>query len=252
MTQMTLDDLVEQLRQMHGGRLRCVLLYGSAAVGESRDRQSDLNVLVLVDAIDPAQLEALGQTTRAWEEAGNPPPLELTVTEWERSADIFPMEYADILERHRVLHGALPLAGVRVHRADLRRQAEHEAMGKVLRLRQGIMHAGTDPRQQRDLLGGSHSTLMVIFRAAVRTAGEPAPRDRAELIARTAALAGFDPAPFLRVLAFVRDQGDLPSREVESLLFGTLAGMERLVTWLDAQDPGTADADAGAGAADAA
>src|SRR5258707_8543144 len=29
-----------------------------------------------------------------------------TVDEWRHSADVFPMEYADILERHRVLHGA--------------------------------------------------------------------------------------------------------------------------------------------------
>src|SRR5690606_32343766 len=102
--------------------------------------------------------------------------------------DIFPMEYADILERHKVLHGALPDTAVTVKRSDLRRQTEYEAMGKVLRLRQGIMRAGADVKQQLDLLRASHSTLMVVFRGAVRTVGEAAPRERELLIGRVAEL----------------------------------------------------------------
>ncbi len=237
MAQMTLDELVGQLRQMHGGRLRCVLLYGSAAAGEQLGRTSDLNVLVLVESIDTTQLEALAQTARAWEEAGNPPPLELTVREWLRSADIFPMEYADILERHRVVHGSLPTEGLSVQLSDLRRQTEYEAMSKVLRLRQGIMRVGDDARQQKELLSASHSTLMVILRAAVRTTGERAPADRAELITRVAALAGFDERHFQRVLALVRGGVDVSAQEAEQLLFGTLDSMERLTEWLDAQVP---------------
>lgn len=237
MARMTLDQLVAQLAQVHGAKLRCVLLYGSAAAGESVERHSDLNVLVLVDAIDPAQLEALGATARAWTEAGNPPPFELTVEEWQRSADIFPMEYADILERHRVLHGALPPATT-VDREDLRRQTEHEAMGKVLRLRQGIMHAGTDTARQLDLLRASHGTLMAIFRAALRVAGERAPSDREALIARVAALAGLDGGPFSRVHAHVKGRTALAAREAEGVLFATLAGMQRLTTWLDTYDTG--------------
>ncbi len=239
MAKMTLEDLVGQLQHMHGGKLRCVLLYGSAAANEQLDKLSDLNVLVLVDTIEPLQLEALGQTARAWGEAGNPPPLELTVAEWERSADIFPMEYADILERHRVLHGALPELVTTVARSDLRRQTEYEAMSKVLRLRQGIMRAGQDVVQQLELLRASHSTLMVIFRAAIRTAGESAPADKVQLITRVAELAELDATPFLRVAKLVKGQGDVSSKDAEQLLFATLAGMEQLTAWLDAhaQDP---------------
>lgn len=236
MARMTLEQLVEQLRQMHGDKLRCVVLYGSAAASESVSQGTDQNVLVLVDAINPVQLEALGATTRAWLDAGNPPPLELTVSEWERSADIFPMEYADILERHRVLHGALP-PGVAISRHDLRRQAEFEAMGKVLRLRQGIMHAGTDGKRQAELLRASHSTLMVIFRAVVRCIGEQAPAQRDALIERVAELVGLDPAPFARVLSIVRDGSTPASKEAEALLFGTLEGMQQVAAWLDTHDP---------------
>jgi hypothetical protein len=124
-----------------------------------------------------------------------------------------------------------------VSRLDLRRQTEFEAMGKVLRLRQGIMHAGTDAKRQTELLRASHSTLMVIFRAVVRCVGEPTPSQRDALIARVAALVGLDPAPFARVSALVREGGTPPGREAESLLFGTLAGMQQLTSWLDGYMP---------------
>lgn len=237
MAKMTLDGLVEQLRTMHGDKLRCVLLYGSAAAGESQPAQSNLNVLVLVESIDPAQLEALGQTARGWSEAGHPTPFELTVAEWERSADIFPMEYADILERHRVLFGELPTAAITVQHEDLRRQTEFEAMAKVLRLRQGIMRAGTDAKQQLALLKASHSALMVVFRAAVRTAGEVPPASRVELIDRVAAVSGIDAAPFQRVHALARGKTEPSRGEAEPLLFGTLRGMEQLTAWLDQREP---------------
>lgn len=238
MARMTLDDLTGQLQQMHGGKLRCVLLYGSAASGDHVASSSDLNVLVLVDSIEPAQLEALAQTVRAWEEAGNPAPLELTVAEWERSADIFPMEYADILERHRVVFGTLPLEHVHVEPGDLRRQTEFEAMSKVLRLRQGIMRAGSDPKLQIALIRDSHSALMVVFRAVLRTAGERSPKDRSLLIERVAALSGLDPEPFLRAHALVRAEAKVPAQDAPRLLLGLLSGMETLTRWLDSHVSG--------------
>ena len=72
--------------------------------------------------------------------AGNPPPLTLTTREWRRSSDIFSMEYADILERHKVLHGQLDM-NVTVDPEHLRLQLEHEAMGTLLQLRRGALAA---------------------------------------------------------------------------------------------------------------
>ncbi|MCU0615647.1 MAG: hypothetical protein MUD17_00950 [Gemmatimonadaceae bacterium] len=238
MPRLTLEQFVTQLAGIHGDRLRCVLLYGSAAIGHTVADRSDQNVLVLLDRIEASQLEALAATVHAWREAGNPPPFELTVAEWERSADIFPMEYADIQEQHRVLHGALPPAAP-VHRADLRRQAEYEAMGKVLRLRQALMHAGTDGAMQLDVLRASHGTLMAVFRAAVRVLGERAPTDRRALIDRVAAAASLDSTPFARVHDDLRNGRPIAAREAEAVLLATLDGMERLAAWLDTFDPGT-------------
>src|SRR5215471_10732601 len=139
MARMTLDELVSQLRAAYGTALNSVVLYGSAAAGEHIAKKSDYNVLVIVDALDAAKLTAASAVSRAWAEAGNPAPLTLTTSEWRGSADIFPMEYADILERNRVLFGSAPFDGIRVDLKDLRLQLEQEAMGKLIKLRQGVL-----------------------------------------------------------------------------------------------------------------
>jgi predicted nucleotidyltransferase len=99
MANMTLDQLVEQLQAAYGPDLRSIVLYGSAAAGEHIPKRSDYNVLVLVDALSVDRLRAASAVARAWGEAGNPAPMTLTTREWRGSADIFAMEYADILDR---------------------------------------------------------------------------------------------------------------------------------------------------------
>src|SRR5918999_359613 len=218
MAKMSLDELVAQLRAAFGAELRSVVLYGSAASGEHIPKQSDYNVLVLVDALDVARLDAVAAVVRAWSEAGNPPPFTLTADEWRRSADVFPMEYSDIQERHRVLYGAPPFDGVRVAQADLRRQLESEAMGKLLHLRQGVLAAGGDGKRQLELLEASKSTIMVLFRATMRLHGRTPPSDTLDLCREVGGLAGLDPEPFVRVVRHARGEAKLKPGDARALL----------------------------------
>ena len=233
---MTLDDLVQQLAAAYGDDLQCIVLYGSAASGEQLGSNSDQNVLVLVKRVNRSRLQQLSQTTRAWSDAGNPPPLTLTQAEWLRSADIFPMEYADILERHRVLKGAAPFEGIRVRTSDLRLQVEHEAMGVLLKLRAGVMSAGTDTKQQRALLTDSLSALMVVFRGTLRLSGDVPPRDYGEVARAIADRAGFDVAPFLQAIALARGTKTPAPVDTAATLDTYVEGMERLVGYIDAFD----------------
>jgi predicted nucleotidyltransferase len=233
MATMTLDELVKQLRAAYKERLASVVLYGSAAGGDHIPERSDYNVLVLLDTIDSAQLDAASAVARAWREAGNPPPMTMSLEEWRRSADIFPMEYADILERNRVLHGDAPFAGISVSLADLRLQLEQQVMGKLLQLRQGALLAGTDGKRQTELVSASLSTMMVLFRAVLRLHGERPPSDNAETATRVGALAGLDPAPFLRAVRHVRGDQRLSGGEAGNVLGGYLAAIEQLSRHLD-------------------
>jgi hypothetical protein len=236
MATMTLDELVSQLRKSYGDALQAVVLYGSGAAGEFIPKRSDYNVLVLVRELSLPTLRNAAAVTRAWSEGGNPPPLTMTGAEWRSSADVFPMEYADILERHRVLFGEPPFDGIAVRARDLRLQLEDQAMGKLLQLRQGVLAAGGQPARQRELLAASVSTIMVLFRAVLRLSGTPPPSDTEALARLVGERAGFRSEPFERVVRHVRENGALPDAEVEATLAGYLAGTEALVAHVNALD----------------
>jgi hypothetical protein len=233
MATMTLEELVTQLRAAYGSRLTSVVLYGSAAGGDHIQKRSDYNVLVLVDTLAASELAAASAVARAWHEAGNPPPMTMTMSEWRRSSDIFPMEYADILERHRILHGAAPFDGIVVAPSDLRLELEQQVMGKLLQLRQGALLAGTDGKRQAELVAASLSTMMVLFRAVLRLHGERPEGDNPTVATRVGALAGFDPAPFIRAVRHVRGAEKLSGSESGRVLEGYITSIEQLNQYLD-------------------
>jgi predicted nucleotidyltransferase len=230
---MQLDELVRQLQLAYGGGLRSVVLFGSAVAGEHNPKKSDYNVLVIVDSLPLERLRAVAAVSKAWAEDGNPPPLTFTTREWKSSSDIFPMEYADILERHRVLYGAPPFDGIRVAPSDLRLQVENQAMGKLLQLRQAIMGAGGDSKLQVEVLEKSLSTLMVVFRGVSRLFGHAPSQDYEELTRSLAQRAGFSADPFVKVIRHVRGTESVLRESAVGILEEYLAAMERLVAYVN-------------------
>jgi hypothetical protein len=209
------------------------VLFGSAVAGEHLAKTSDYNVLVIVDSLPLDKLRAVAAVSKAWAEDGNPPPMTFTTAEWRSSSDIFPMEYADILERHRVLHGEPPFEAISVKPTDLRLQVEHQTMGKLLQLRRAVMGAGGDSALQVDVLEKSLSTLMVIFRGVVRLHGQVPSQDYEALSRAVAEKAGFSAEPFVRVIRHVRGSEKLRREAASAILEEYLSAMERLVAYLD-------------------
>jgi hypothetical protein len=229
---MKLEELVRQLELAYGDGLRSVVLFGSAVAGE-HTKESDYNVVVIVNALPLEKLRAVAAVSKAWAEDGNPPPLTFTTSEWRSSADIFPMEYADMLERHRVLFGNPPFDGIKVAPSDLRLEVEQQTMGKLLQLRQATMGAGGDSKLQLEVLEKSLSTLMVIFRGISRLHGQVPSQDYEELTRQLATRAGFSPDPFVKVIRHVRETSKIPKEGAARILEGYLGAMERLVAYLN-------------------
>jgi hypothetical protein len=234
MTPMTLEALTARLSSDLGETLVAAVLYGSAARNERIDQRSDFNVLVIVRALTPASLRRLAPTAAEWTAAGNPPPLILTADEWRSSGDIFAMEVADILERHRVLAGAMPAEPARVDAMHLRHQLEFEAMGKLLALRQGILASGAKPERELELLAATRSAVLVLFRTLLRIHGEHGTDGPEEVVRRVAARVGFDATPFLQVVAHVAGTSRIAADRADAVLTAYHAGLEQFVAHVDA------------------
>jgi hypothetical protein len=230
---MSLDELVSQLRAAYGPALRAVVLYGSTVAGEPIPRRSDSNVLVVVSELPLETLRAAAAVTKAWVGGGNPPPMTFTEREWRSSADVFPMEYADILERNRVLFGDDVFAGISVSPDHLRLQVEQEAMGAVLHLRQSVFGASADTRAQIDIMERSLSKLMILLRAVVRLHGDTPPTDYEALSRMVADRSGFDAEALVRVVRHVRGQTKIRAGEAAKALGEYLLAVEHLAHHLD-------------------
>lgn len=233
MAKMTLDELVAQLSAIYGGELVCAALYGSAARGERLEKHSDLNVFVVVERITMEHLRKEAPLVQSWRDAGHPPPLTLTRAEWVGSADIFPIEYADILAFHKVLKGALPLDGVTVSPDHLRLQLEHEAMSKLLRLRHAMMQVGRDAKGRLAVMEDASSTMLVLLRALLRLLGEEPPADSVAVCARVHERCGLDTSPWARVVRHRRGHDTLSPRDADAMVESYLGSAQALVTYLD-------------------
>lgn len=195
-----LNQLVERLKKAHGDRLKSVILYGSAAVGDHQGKFSDLNVLCVLREVTPRELAESTPIARWWREQGNPSPLLLSEEEVRNSTDSFPIEFQDIKERRRVLHGEDVMRDLAIDTCFHRAQVEHELRAKLLRLRQKAAGVLTDPALLRRLLADSISTFCVLFRHALLLAGAEARFEKREVIEQARERFGIDPAPFGKLL----------------------------------------------------
>jgi len=207
-----LRGAVESLVGAAGGRLKSVVLYGSAARGDYQERTSDFNLALVLDRLDPATLEALSPAIAAWTRRGQPPPRLLSPEIIAEAGDVFPIEMLDIRASHVVLHGEDPFAALAVRRDHLRLQCERELREKLMRLREGYVECHASRGRLRRLLTDSYTTFTALFRGCLHLLGEAPPAHNAEVVAAFCARAGIDAAPFQQVDRLKRGEavnGDL-------------------------------------------
>jgi predicted nucleotidyltransferase len=198
-----------------GDRLRSVVLHGSVARGEAVEGVSDVNLLVLVDAVDAALLRDLAPHARRWLKAERALPLVLTWDEWAAAADVFAIETTDMLDAREVLHGPDPLSDTVVDDRHLRIQAERELRGKLIHLREGTLATADQPAELGRLVLSALPSVATYLRAALRLAGESvAGATTPAVLTRGAALLGIDDAPLLE-LWDVRGRGKPPKMAVD-------------------------------------
>jgi predicted nucleotidyltransferase len=195
-----LSDLVDELQLAAGSNLKSLVLYGSAAGGEFHEAHSDLNVLGIFERLDAAALVRLHPVVQMWTGKGHPAPLLLTIAELRSAADIYAIEFLDIIARRRTLAGEDLFATLEVPMGLHRLQVERELRLNVLRLRQAALVAGEGGAQLGKLMLDSVAAFCVLFRHALIALDEKAPDSRRESCRRLAALLRLDSAPLETVL----------------------------------------------------
>lgn len=228
-----LNQLVDKLKQAHGAGLVSVILYGSAAAGDYQGAISDLNIFCVLQRVGVEELRKSEKIVNWWRELGNPSPLLMARDEVPKSTDCFPIEFHDMQERRRVLHGEDIVAGLEIVDRYYRARVEYELRAKLLRLRQKAAGILSDRGAVLLLMEESISTFCVLGRHALRLRDGAAPWTKREIAAALVENFGLAAAP-LDTLLDLRE-GKLKPRQVDpSSLFE--AYLREITVLVDAVD----------------
>jgi len=233
----TPETYAKELARIWGDGLRTVVLYGSAASGDHR-RDSDYNILLVVDRIDPARVSAATRVTRAWTKAGNPAPLLMTEDFLKGSCDVYPLEWLDILDHHHVLAGQDLVSGLTVSDRNLRLELERELKSAWLKLLGRYQVAASSPAEVRELMVRSSSTFLTLFRGCLRLLGvrplPPKAKVAEALAERIRAQEPFDPSVFALISELRERRRKASSDELNSAMDRYLAAIAAVIRRIDA------------------
>ena len=227
-----LSDLVTRLQEAHKDRLVSVILYGSAAAGDHVEKFSDLNILCVLTGIAASDLARSEPIFHWWSDLGNPAPLLMSETDVQGSTDCFTIEFHDMQERRRVLHGKDVIADLVIDRSFYRAQVEHELRGKLLRLRQKAGAVLSDGKALLRLMLDSVSTFCVLARHAVLLSGGEVGWQKRDIAKKLGEL-GADPAPFRTLLDLREEKKDDTTVDPSTLFEAYLKQIEAMVAHVD-------------------
>ncbi|MFQ5877601.1 MAG: hypothetical protein ACE5JH_07940 [Acidobacteriota bacterium] len=231
-----LRKMIEGLVEALGERLHGVVLYGSAARGDFQSKTSDFNLIVVLESLDPASLEAVGPVLKRWRRQGQPLPRLFSPTLIAESADVFPIEFLDIRSQRVVLHGRDPFADVEIRLDHLRLQCEKELREKMMRLREGYIEAHGSSRELRRLLATSYTTFVALFRGCLHLLGGSVPVHNREVVAAFCEKAGVDRGAFEAVDRLKR--GEQEGTDPKALFSRYYDALGRAVHAVDRFRPG--------------
>lgn len=229
----TVDEAVAALGRACGERLLAVALTGEAASSGYRPGKTSLSLAVVVDHVETRILDGIRPLVRRWRGTRVATPLVLDPLYLETSRDVFPLEFLDLLDRHRLLSGRIdPFADIVIARVHLRIELEEQLRGKMLHLWELYLETHRATQLARAML---HTLphFYILLRGMLFLRDEDRPTDPVGLLsaienAYRLAL------PSFRDLETARSSASsVPRSAVASLFAGYLDEVSRLVHLVD-------------------
>ncbi|MCX7786106.1 MAG: nucleotidyltransferase domain-containing protein [Spirochaetes bacterium] len=166
------EEFVQLAKECFGPDLYAILLYGSAARGMYREGVSDINLLILYRKATHDQLAQFGKKVGSMIRKRRITPLLMSREEFLHSADVFPLEYIDIRNAHRVLFGPDDTASLDLTLKNLRHQTEERLRGSLNQLRQILVASEGKTKLLANYLRSWSGISNALFRALILLRGK--------------------------------------------------------------------------------
>ena len=228
-----LAEFSDAMRGLYGEDLVSLNLVGEAAMCEPDADRGQIKLVAVMREIGFQQLKKYREIGASWLKKGIHPPLMLTRETLDGSTDVFPIEYYEMKEAHRVLYGEDILSGLEISHENLRRQCEEQVKGKFIHLRQAYMDCGGEREPVARLISASIPHFAGVMRNIMRLTGMHVMAGKTDAVREFCAKFGLSAGPFEEALA-LRTSGRVPPIEAVERLFGSyLKEVGRLAELID-------------------
>jgi predicted nucleotidyltransferase len=223
----TIASFIDAAKQAFGPDLVSIVLFGSGAE-QSLRATSDVNILLVLKRFDQAEADRLREPLRFAHAAIELNPMFLLESEVPAAMEAFAVKFADILHRHRVLHGSDPFASVTVSNAALLRRLKQVLLNQQIRLRERYILLSLREEQLGRVIADAAPPLRSSAASILQLEGNPAPSPKKAL---ERVVAGFnDPAlgDVLLAMSHVRDGDRLEPGDAPRILMDLMRLTEKL------------------------
>ena len=202
---MNVNKFIEELKDILKDKLEMVFVYGSKTGTPTYKLKDDADLIIVVQDLSSNDLKNCVKPVYKWTRR-NSVPVFMSMSEWFSSADVYPMEYADIKGNHHILYGSDLISSIEVKYDDLRLQCEREAKNMLMRFRKEYLLHARNKRIIEELLVASFKTAVVILKTILRLKNLPIGTNTAETIRAAAECGAIDAEFFTELLLFKEKQ----------------------------------------------
>jgi len=238
--QTAISGFANKLLENLDDNLISVLVYGSAAghvtggaAGQYDHGVSNINIAVIVRNLDFAVLKQNLDLIKWGRKYKIATPLFLTKGHILNSLDVFPIEFSEIKEQHKVIWGEDFFKDLEIPRKDIRLLCEQQIKGKVIRLGQSYLDVAPHVSVIKNILISALNDLMPVFRQLIILKGQKPDGQKEEMLAQLAQLFSLDAGPLTAVYLDKKKKKVIPPGQVEAHLQNFISQLENLSRHLD-------------------
>jgi len=232
--QPVITEFVNKLLKNLDDNVRSIIVYGSAAGVNYNPGVSNINIAVIIKNFDFSVLSQNLDLVKSGRKHKIAVPLFLTKEYILSALDVFPIEFSEIKEQHKVIFGEDIFKDLDIPLKDVRLLCEGQIKGKLLHLRQAYLDVGSNPAVLKNLLLSALSDLVPVFRQLIILKGQKPIEQKAEMLDQLAKIFSLDPQPFLAVYHDKNKKILISSHQVEAHLQNFLNQLENLSRHMDA------------------
>ena len=236
--QPVITQFAQKLSDNLNDNISSILVYGSAAGVNYNHGVSNINIAVIVKNLDFPVLKQSLATVKWGRKNKISTPLLLSKEYILNGLDVFPIEFTEIKEQHKVIFGEDIFKDLDIPVKNVRLLCEQQVKGKLLHLRQAYLDIGSSPSVLKNLLLSALRDLMPVFRQLIILKGQKPVEQKEGMLEQIARIFSLDQVPFLAVYHDKNRKSLISSDQVEAHLQNFLNQLEILSRHMDSYDLG--------------